>query len=237
MRIVHVKHRNPKEYKEQNASVGSAATNKLLRSYLEGAIALTKDKTKSESKQLIKDYFEKADKKELMGASDALAVVEAKEKRLKEKASSASFKTKVNYATDADKTDLSSQVIGGGIAFVATALLAPVVANDPNALSATVLAATASYTAVKVAKGVKLMAAELSASKTPEEKRNAQNYANVKHAQLALKLLKKEIEAPIKAAEKAKRREEIAQLFAAGYGQPSGGLIQAATLKNQKAGR
>ena len=96
------------------------------------------------------------------------------------------------------------------------------------------LAAAATYTAVK---GGKILAAELSASKTPNEEKQAQDYANVKHAQLALKLLKKEVEAPIKAAEKAKRKEEINKLFAAGYGQPSGGLVQAAMLNKQKTGR
>ena len=79
------------------------------------------------------------------------------------------------------------------------------------------------------------MAAEMSASKTPEEKKSARDYANVKHAQLALKMLKKEIEAPIKAAEKAKRKEEVAQLFAAGYGQPQfGGAVPEAIAEAEE---
>ncbi|MBR1945441.1 MAG: hypothetical protein IJ846_04020 [Alphaproteobacteria bacterium] len=235
MEIVHVKHSYHKKVKteEREALVGSSATRKLLRAYLENAIVLTKGKSKSEAKHALEDYFEKADKKDLLEAPDALDVVKAKEKRLKDKAANASLKTKVNYASDADIGNVSD-VVAGGMAAVATVTVAPIVANDPNTLGATLFVATTAYMAAKAGK---LMAAEMSASKTPEEKKSARDYANVKHAQLALKMLKKEIEAPIKAAEKAKRKEEVAQLFAAGYGQPSGGLVQAAMLNKQKAGR
>jgi hypothetical protein len=58
-------------------------------------------------------------------------------------------------------------------------------------------------------------------------------YTTLKHAQLALKQLRREFSK----AERTQDREEAAKLFAAGYGQPSGGLIQnpiqAAKLKNQ----
>ena len=232
MEIVHVK-RSSHKAEEKEAPVGSSATRKLLRAYLENAVVLTKGKSKSDAKHALQDYFEKADKKDLLNAPDALDVVKAKEEKLKDKAASASLKTKVNYVSDADIASVSD-VVAGGMAAVATVSLAPIVANDPSTLGATLFVATTAYMAAKAGK---LAAAEMSASKTPEEEKSARDYANVKHAQLALKMLKKEIEAPIKAAEKAKRKEEIAQLFAAGYGQPGGGLIQAAMLNKQKAGR
>ncbi|MBR1778525.1 MAG: hypothetical protein IJ752_08105 [Alphaproteobacteria bacterium] len=237
MEKIHIKRKGQRKAAEREAPVGSAATRKLLRAYLEEAIVLTKGKSKSEAKHLLKDYFDKADKKALLDSPDALAVVEAKEKKLEEKAKGASLKAKANYASDADVAGLSD-TIAFGVAGVATSMLAPIVATDVNLLSGTMLAATAAYTAVK---GGKALVAEMSVSKTPQQAKDARDYARVKHAQLALKLLKKEIEAPIKAAEKAKRKEEIAQLFAVGYGQPSGGLIQkpvqAAMLKKQKSER
>lgn len=208
-------------------------TKDLLLSYLDGAVALTVGKSKAESKRLIEEYHKNADKKALTEASDALNVINAEKDQLKDRASSYGLKTKTNYASDADIADVSDTVAFGMVG-IAASMLAPIAANDPNALSATMLAAAATYTAVK---GGKILAAELSASKTPNEEKQAQDYANVKHAQLALKLLKKEVEAPIKAAEKAKRKEEINKLFAAGYGQPSGGLVQAAMLNKQKTGR
>ena len=209
------------------------ATNKLLSSYLERAVALTSGKSKSEAKRLIAEYHKDADKKSLMQAPDALKTVKAKEADLKDRAAEFGFKTKLNYVSDADIPNVSD-VVAGGMAAVATVSLASVVAADPSTLGATLFMATTAY---MTAKAGKLMAAEISASKTPEQKKSAQDYADVKHAQLALKLLKKEIEAPIKAAEKAKYKDEVNKLFAAGYGQPSGGLVQAAMLKNQKAGR
>ena len=70
---------------EKNSNGVNNEARKLLSSYLDGAVALTDGKTKAESKRVIKDYFEKADKKGLSGADAAMAVAE-KEKALKEKA-------------------------------------------------------------------------------------------------------------------------------------------------------
>lgn len=210
----------------------SKATKDLLQSYLKGAVALTAGKTKTEAKRLIAEYQKNADKEALMGSAEALDIVREQEKALKDRASGYGLKTKMNYVSDADIPDVSD-VVAGGMAAVATVSLAPVVVADPNTLGATLFVATSAYMATKAGK---LLAAEMSASKTPEQKKNAQDYADVKHAQLALKLLKKEIEEPIKAAEKEKYKEEVNKLFAAGYGQPSGGLVQAAML-NKRQGR
>ena len=202
--------------------VGDMTTRKMLRAYLLGAIHLTSGKTKADAKKIIQEYHQQTDMSQFKDSPDALKVVEAKEKSLKEKASAHSLRTKVNYASDADVSGVSD-VVSVGVASVATSMLASVVVTDPNTLSATVMAAAVAYTA---AKATKTVAATLSESKTPEQKKDAQTYANVKHAQLALKLLKKEIEAPLKDAEKAKYKEEVAKLFVAGYGQPSGGFVQ-----------
>lgn len=204
------------------------AARQMLKAYLDGALKLTAGKSKADAERIIKDYHQKADNQALKSAPDALDAVKTEEKSLKEKASSYPLKAKVNYASDADFENIGD-LLAGSLAAVATPMLAHIVAQDPSTLGATMFVATASYMALKAGK---LAAAELSASKNDEEKKNAQAYADVKHAQLALKLLKKEIEAPLKAAEKAKYKEDVAQLFAAGYGQPSGGFVQ--TQSNQK---
>ncbi|MGN1079862.1 MAG: hypothetical protein ACI4TE_06785 [Alphaproteobacteria bacterium] len=220
---VYIKVSRPQKSESAERPVGDMATRKMLRAYLNEAVRLTSGKSKAEAKKILQDYHQQADTQALKSSPDALKVVEAKEKSLKEKASSFGLKTKINYASDADISDISD-VISMGVGAVATSMLAPIAAADPQALSAAILTAATAYTVTKAAKNA---AAELSASKTPEQKKQAREYATVKHAQLALKLLKKEIEAPLKAAEKAKYKEDIAKLFAAGYGQPSGGLVQA----------
>lgn len=202
--------------------VGDMATRKMLRAYLQGAIRLTSGKNKAEAKKIIQEYHQQTDMSEFKASPDALKVVEAKEKSLKEKASAHSLRAKVNYASDADVPNMS-EIISVGMASVATSMFASVAVSNPEPLSATILTAAVAYTAAKT---TKMVAASLSESKTPEQKKDAQTYASVKHAQLALKLLKKEIEAPLKEAEKAKYKEEVAKLFAAGYGQPSGGFVQ-----------
>ena len=219
---VYIKVSRPRKSEKAERPVGDMATRKMLRAYLNGAVQLSSGKSKAEAKKVIQDYYQQADIQALKDSPDALKVVEAKEKNLQEKASSFGLRAKVNYASDADVSDISD-VISMGVGAVATSMLAPIAAADPQALSATILTAAAAYTVTKAAKTA---AAELSASKTPDQKKQAREYATVKHAQLALKLLKKEIEAPLKAAEKAKYKEDVAKLFAAGYGQPSGGMVQ-----------
>ena len=197
---------------------------KLLSSYLDGAVALSSGKTKAEAKRAIKDYFEKADKEGLSG-KDALKTVQEKEKALKENASKFDLKTKVNYLSDADTAPLKESKITEAVAAAWT--FSALFANS-NAAAATVFGTLSYFTAKGIAKEV---AKDVTASKTDAERKSAGEYADIKHAQLALKLLKRDIEAPIKAAERAEYREEAKKLFAAGYGLPSGGLV--AMVKSQ----
>ena len=176
---------------EKGLNGANDETRKLLSSYLDGAVALSAGKTRAESKRVIKDYFEKADKGGLSGAEAATAVRE-KEKALKEKAASYDLKTKVNYLSDADTAPLKESKITEAVAAAWT--FSALFANS-GAVAATVFG-TLSYCTVKgVAKEI---AKDVTESKTDAEKKNAGEYADVKHAQLALKLLKREIEAPAK---------------------------------------
>ena len=189
----------------------------LLSSYLDGAVALTSGKTRAESKRLIKDYVAETGKDGLSGA-DALKAVKEKEKALKENASKFDLKTKVNYLSDADTAPLKESKITEAVAAAWT--FSALFANS-GTVAATVFGTLSYYTVKGIAKEV---AKDVTESKTDAEKKNAGSYADIKHAQLALKLLKRDIEAPMKAAERAQYKEEAKKLFAAGYGLPSGGL-------------
>ena len=205
----------------------------LLQAYLNGAVALTAGKPKAEAKRIIEDYYKNSDflkRTRGLPAESKMGILNKKEAELKETASSYPLKTKVNYASDADFDNIGD-VLAGGLLAVATPMLAHVVSQDPSTLGATMFVATAAY---MTAKAGKMAAAELSASKNDEEKKNAQSYADIKHAQLALKLLKKELKPALREAKIARYKEEVNKLFAAGYGQPSGGFVQAVALKNQK---
>lgn len=206
----------------------TAGEKKTLDNYLAGAVKLMGGKTKSEAKRIAKEYVGSANRFGI-----GLESVQLKKEELKKAASEYGLKEKVNYASDADVSGISDTV-SLGVGAVAASMLAPIAAADPEKLAITLAAGALAYTAVKA---VKVAAAGMSESKTPEQEKKAAGYADVKHAQLALKLLKKEIEAPIKAAEKAKYKEDVAALYAVGYGQPSGGLVGTAVLRNQKGGR
>ena len=56
--------------------------------------------------------------------------------------------------------------------------------------------------------------------------KDAIEYTDLKHAQLALKKLKREFKKDERKEKRAEFKKEVSNLFAAGYGQPSGGLIQ-----------
>lgn len=200
----------------------TAQERQALDAYLSGAVEKMGGKTKSEAKKIAKEFAEGADKSNI----SALDVRE-RSADMKKQASQAGLREKINYASDADVSGLSD-AMAFGISGVAASMLAPIVAADPQVMGVTFLAATVAYAGKK---GVKTAAAELSASKTPEQKTKAAEYADIKHAQLALKQLKKAIEAPLKAAEKAKDKDLINRCFAAGMGNP-GGVI--ATFKDSR---
>ena len=196
---------------EKNSNGANDEARKLLSSYLDGAVALTAGKTKAESKRVIKDYFEKADKKGLSGAEAAAAVAE-KEKALKEKAAAYDLKTKVNYLSDADTAPLKESKITEAVAAAWT--FSALFANS-GTVAATVFG-TLSYCTVKgVAKEI---AKDVTESKTDAEKKNAGDYADIKHAQLALKLLKREIESPAKDKDANKLAPAVLKLAAQNNG-------------------
>lgn len=210
------------ENKQNNAPAKDASVKKMLEEYLSKAVAVSHQKTKAEAKESLRDNLKTTDMAPFAkNAPEALNVIEDKQKELKKEMSRYGLREKVNYMSDADVAGVSD-VMAAGIASTATMMLGTVAVSDPNTLSATLMTAALGYS---MAKGAKAVAAVATESKTPEQKAAAEGYAQAKHCQLALKMLKKEVEAPLKAAEKAKYKEEVSKLYAF-YGNPSGGFIQ-----------
>ena len=199
----------------QSNNKNDLPTKALLDTYLKGAVAISSGKTQSDAANAIKKYQKEADKKQLFAAPNLMNKIEDQEKSLEEKASSFGVKTMLNYALNADVGDLSN-VISLGMSGVATSLLLPIVAQDVNALSVTLLAASAASVVVR---GGKVVASEFVASKTPEEKKKVLDYTDIMHTRLALKMLKREI----KETSQEKKAENT--------------LVSAAMLKQQRAGR
>lgn len=209
-------------------------TKKLLDDYTAGAVKEIGNVKKFDAEIKASEYaagFYKSGKAEGLTAAD----VKIAEKQVAKEMKGYGVKERLNYAFDGRPTTgfesllLKYAVLSvGGLAAAATG-------NETGL--ATVAAGYAVLTAQTALK--------LSTfPKTDEQERKIDEYADLKHAQLALKQLRRELnfqeslERDRKIADKIDSyKKQVGQLFAAGYGQPSGGLIQAANLKNMRNGR
>lgn len=211
----------------------SPESKKLLDAYTAGAVKeignVKKIDAEIKASQYASDFY-KSGKAESLTSAD----VKIAEKQIAKEMKQYGMKERLNYATDARPSKLESLLLKcavlsvGGLASAATG-------NETGMATVTAgFALLAAQTAVRLA----------AFPKTDEQERKIDEYADLKHAQLALKQLKRELK--IKEGLERDRRidekidsykKQVGQLFAAGYGQPSGGLIQAVNLKKQKEGR
>lgn len=192
----------------------------LLEAYLQKSRVVSDSKTKSDAEKAIKNNLRESAEmvEEFRNLPNAKAFIHTKESSLEQQLSQYGMRTKLSYATDADVDPLSG-AISMGMASVATAVFGTVAVQDPSTLSATIMVGALGYT---LAKGVKTAVAAATEAKTGEQLKDIAEYSNLKHTQLALKLLKREVLAPEKAAARARYKEEVNKLFAAGYGNPGG---------------
>ena len=184
------------------------AVQKFLDSYLKGAVALTAGAKKARASSLMEDFYNKADKKGL-SENDLLKASDEKQAELKKQAASFSLKTKLNYATDADHRSIGSDevvetfaktacaaVAGGICGMMAGMASAAMSVANTAATSGKAMATGAAIGAalpaagVAIAKAGKFVTAQLTKSRTEEDKKNAEDYAAIKHAQLALKVMR-----------------------------------------------
>ena len=190
------------------------AIGRFLDSYLKGAVALTAGAKRARAGALMQEFYNKVDKKGL-SENDLLKASAEKEAELKKQASKFGMKTKLNYMTDADHRSFNfgdvietsaktaCAAVAGGICGVMAGMASTAmsVANTA-AVSGKAMATGAAIgvflpvAGVALTKATKLVTAQLTKSKTAEEKKNAEDYAAIKHAQLALKIMRKMIASP-----------------------------------------
>ncbi|MCQ2913649.1 MAG: hypothetical protein MJ247_00435 [Alphaproteobacteria bacterium] len=173
-------------------------------------------------------------------------VIEDKEKELNNKVKGTAFIRKLDYALDASVRTQGNQKDGtlfvkdekGGIPNTFAEIGYDFACNVVKlgcALGAVTLGASAldltspknaalvaaPFLVVAGAKYLDIIGAAAISARTPKEQSEMAQYVDAKHSLVVIKQLKKEL--GIK-----KEPNEVQKLMAAGYGQPSGGLVQAA---------
>ena len=173
---------------------------------------MTAGAKKARASSLMEDFYNKADKKGL-SENDLLKASAEKESELKKQASKFGLKTKLNYMTDADHRSIGSgdvietagktafaAMAGGlcgvmaGMASTAMSVANTAAASGKAMATGAAVGAVLPVAGVAVVKAAKLVTARLTKSETAEDKKNAEDYAAVKHAQLALKVMRKMIQ-------------------------------------------
>ena len=209
---------------------------KLLEGYMAGAKKeigfVSKDDAYWKATRYAADFYKS-------GKADTLTTDDVKlmEKQLGKEMKQYGFKERLNYASNTKaKEDTAFISIGLKAAGISLAGVVGITVDPELGVPVTMLgyAAVATEAAIRCA----------SWPRDKAEAKKIEDYTDLKHAQLALKQLKRELgfkeaeERAVKRAEKIDAyKDEVKKLFAAGYGQPSGGLVQnpalAAKLKNQ----
>lgn len=190
----------------------------LLESYMAGAKKeigfVSKDKAETKAGAYAEDFYKTA-KAEGLKKSD----IKAMEKQMAKELKQYGLKERVNYAANlraAEENPMPVFLKDAGIGMAAVAAMAAASASGQHGVSAGIFGAGMAVIAAKT------VVCYAGASTNDAEKRKVEEFTELKHAQLALKQLRHKFTA----AERAANREEAAKLFAAGYGQPSGCLIQ-----------
>lgn len=210
----------------------------LLDAYLKGACKYLgntmRGNVSREAKYFLKNeieefksYYGKPDGEKLLTEIKAEDIAK-KEAELKARINDASFKEKANYALNVEPrkerfTSVLELAVTSlpGIALIANAGEQGNLTGAVVGMAAVGAAVGGVVAACKIREGLE--------AKNQSEQKAIDNYFEAKHSLVALKQLKR----AIRKEQDSSYKEEVRQLFAAGYGQPSGGLIQAAKLKNQ----
>lgn len=206
-------------------------TKALLESYMAGAVKEIGFAKKSRAEEMATDYakdFYEAGKAESITKAD----IKAMEKQVSKELKQYGLKERLNYSINGkaiSENPFSTLLQGAGVAALVVVGSGTAAIDGQHALAAGLIGVGV---AVAVAKSAAFYAGE---PKNETEARKIEEYTNLKHAQLALKQLKREFTAK----ERAEYSEKLGQFLAAGYGQPSGGLIQAPiyAIKQKNQGR
>ena len=192
----------------------SPKAEKLLISYMDGAIKeigfVSKGKANTLADWFAEDFYYSGKAKGL--STDDVA---AMEKRVDKSLKKYGFKERLNYLTNVramEENPTPFILKGGAAGMLAMGALSEAFVSNHHAAALTVLG-------IAVTAGLGKAAANQALSgKTDEENRKIDEYTNMKHAQLALKQLKRKMEYP-------EDRSVVSE------------TVQAALLKKQVAGR
>lgn len=220
---------------DEKQEIRNAVSAALLNKYLAGVVKAMDGRTKSEVKKIAAEHAAGADMKMF-----TVETVKAKEAETAKQMKKYGLREKMNYAADGKALDDNpgesiSRAISMAVASSATMLTVAVAAGsgEITGLGAAMAGIGGAYTVNAAARAAMR---HFSRPKNEEQTQKVAGYTELKHAQMALKQLKKVLEAPEKAAQKAKDREMIAQLYASGMGNP-GGMITPVSLAKKGLGR
>ena len=165
-------------------------TRELLGQYLNKAVALSKGKDRKGAADALDDLNFWHEGFEVLKAvpDTAESTIDQMAKDLKTKETAYDGKTKVRYLSDADQpvSEFTARRITEA-AFVTGFISAMTTVSSSNIIPACAGIAGACL-AVPVGKGI---IAKAMKTKTPEEKMKLEEFAEIKHRQIALKMLKK----------------------------------------------
>lgn len=199
---------------------------KLLKEYISSSqkeIGYAPRKKASEKAEDFAAAFYKAGKAEGIGSGDIRKMEEKISRNLKPYG----LKERINYLANVKSTIENPLMtyVKGTVATVLVAGAAISAANDEQ------LALAGGILGIGVAAALtKAAAFHVGLPNNEKEEQKVTEYTDLKHAQLALKQLKRQV----KATERAAYMQEVKELFAAGYGQPSGSMVQAAVFRKQQ---
>ncbi len=220
---------------DEKQEIRNAVSAALLNKYLAGVVRAMDGRTKSAAEKIAAEHAAKADMKMFSAQT-----VEAKEAETAKQMKKYGMREKMNFAADGKALEDNpgesiSQAISMAVASSATMLTLAVSAGsgEITGLGAVMAGIGGAYTVNAAAKAA---IRHFSRPKNEEQTQKAAAYTELKHAQMALKQLKKVLQAPEKAAQKAEDREMIARLYASGLGNP-GGMVTPVSLAKKDLGR
>ena len=167
-----------------------AKTREILGQYLNKAVALSKNKDKKDAADALDDLNFWHEGFEVLKAvpDTAESTIDRMAKDLKEKETSYDRKTKIRYLSDADKPISEFQARRITEATFATGFISAMTAFSSSNIIPVCAGITGACLAVPVGKGIIAKALK---TKTPEEKLKLEEFAEIKHRQIALKMLKR----------------------------------------------
>lgn len=174
---------------EQNRQP-DAKTRELLDQYLNKAVTVSRNKDRYDASAALDDFnFWHEGFVVLRAVPDtAKATIDQMDKNLKKKEAAFETKTKMRYLSDADKpiSEFQARRIVEGTA--ATGLISAMTAVTSSNIVVACAGIAGACMAVPVGKGIM---SKVLKTKTPEEKMQLAEYADIKHQQIALKMLKR----------------------------------------------